>query len=82
MKNLDDLRVQLADVFSSVKSGDMDTKRAAELSNVAGKLISSVTTQLKYYALRREIPTIAFADSTTKPRKPRNPVEATNARIP
>jgi len=36
---------------------------AAELANLAGKMIGSAKVQVEYYALRKEAPTIAFLRS-------------------
>jgi ribosomal protein L5 len=60
MKNAKELRVELAAVFESLRNGDIETKTAAELANLAGKMISSAKTQVEYYALRREQPNIQF----------------------
>lgn len=60
MKNADELRIQLAQVFEELRQGEMETKVAAELANLAGKMISSAKAQVEYYALRKESPNIGF----------------------
>jgi len=63
MKNVNELRTNLAEVFQSLKSGQMDPKAATELANLAGKMISSAKVQVEYYALRKEQPSITFLKS-------------------
>ena len=60
------LREQLADVFAKVKSGEIDIKQAAELTNLAGKMINSAKAQIEYYALRKESPEITFLSDDSK----------------
>jgi hypothetical protein len=60
MKNANDLRGELASVFEELRSGAIKAQDAAELANVAGKMIASAKVQVEYYALRKEMPTIAF----------------------
>lgn len=60
MKNVNELRNELSDVFNKVKSGEIDIKQAAELTNLAGKMINSAKAQIDYYALRKETPVITF----------------------
>ena len=58
--NATELRVDLADVYIKLRSGKMQAKDAAELSNVAGKMIASAKVQLEYAKERKEKPQIAF----------------------
>lgn len=67
MKNAEDLRTQLAAVFAELRAGTVKPSEAAELANLAGKMISSAKVQVEYFALRKESPNIAFLDSTAKP---------------
>jgi hypothetical protein len=60
MKNVNELRDQLAEVFNGLKTGAIKHKDAAELANLAGKMINSAKVQVEYYALRKETPDIAF----------------------
>lgn len=66
MKNVDELRDQLADVFSKLRSGEIKPSEAAELANLAGKMISSAKVQIEYYALRKEAPVIDFLRSPSQ----------------
>jgi hypothetical protein len=63
MKNVDELRGQLADVFAKLRAGEIKPGEAAELANLAGKMISSAKVQVEYYVLRNEAPTIEFLRS-------------------
>ena len=63
MKNVDELRGQLADVFAELRAGEIKPGEAAELANLAGKMISSAKVQVEYYVLRKEAPTIEFLRS-------------------
>ena len=60
MKNVNELRDQLAEVFTSLKNGAIEHKDAAELANLAGKMINSAKVQVEYFALRKEAPNIDF----------------------
>jgi hypothetical protein len=60
MKNVTQLRDELAEVFDLLMVGDIKPKEAGELANVAGKMINSAKVQLEYYTLRKETPTIDF----------------------
>lgn len=65
MKNVEELRQHLAGVFSDLKAGTIKPGEAAELANIAGKMISSAKVQVEYYALRKEAPVIPFLGSNT-----------------
>lgn len=60
MQNVTQLRDQLSEVFADLRAGNIEYKNAAELANLAGKMISSAKTQLEYYAQREETPNIPF----------------------
>ena len=60
MKNVVELRDELAKVFSDLSNGGIKSKDAAEMANVAGKMIASAKVQLEYHALRRDTPKIKF----------------------
>ncbi len=60
MKNVEELRQHLATVFADLKAGAIKPGEAAELANIAGKMISSAKVQVEYYALRKETPVIPF----------------------
>lgn len=65
MKNMIDLRTELAQVFDELRSGSIKPKEAAEMNNTAGKIINSVKVELDYYALRKEKPSIPFLSVDT-----------------
>jgi len=71
MKNVDELRGQLADVFAQLRAGTIKPGEAAELANLAGKMISSAKVQVEYYALRKEAPTIAFLQAECSTPQPK-----------
>lgn len=60
MKTATALRHELGQIFDELRSGEIEIKQAAELSNIAGKMISSAKVQVEYYALLGEAPSIAF----------------------
>jgi hypothetical protein len=60
MKNINELRANLSDLFTAIKEGSVDVKVAAEMNNTAGKIIASIKAQNEYAELRAEAPSIAF----------------------
>lgn len=69
MKNVTELREQLSQVFTELRNGGLKHSDAAELANLAGKMITSAKVQLEYYALRKEVPNINFLASVEKKEK-------------
>ena len=63
MKNAEELRDELAQTFAQLKAGEIKPSEAAELANLAGKMITSAKVQVEYFALRKESPRIAFLES-------------------
>jgi hypothetical protein len=63
MKNCDELRNELAIVFERLKAGEIKPGEAAEMANIAGKMINSAKAQIEYYALRKEAPRIVFLET-------------------
>ena len=63
MKNCDELRTELALTFEKLKAGEIKPGEAAELANLAGKMIGSAKVQVEYYALRKESPRIEWLES-------------------
>ena len=74
MKNVTELREQLSQVFYELRNNTVKYTDAAELANIAGKMINSAKVQLEYYALRKETPTISFlaSEEALLPRKAKN----------
>lgn len=60
MKNCNELRDQLAQVFQELRAGAITVDQASELANVAGKMINSAKVQVAYYELLRTTPHIDF----------------------
>lgn len=60
MKNITDLRNELSQVFSELKTGELKPKVATEMNNAAGKIINTVKIQLDYANLRKEKPDIPY----------------------
>lgn len=64
MKNAEELRASLAEVFEQLRSGQIKPGEAAELANLGGKMISSAKVQVEYYALRKETPNIPWLEQS------------------
>lgn len=62
MQNVNEMRTNLSELYSDLKSGKVDRKDVKELTNICGKMINSAMVQVKYYAERKEVPKIAFLD--------------------
>lgn len=60
MKNANELRNNLSEIFEALKNGEISPKEAAEFANIAGKMIGSAKVQVEYCALRKESPNIPF----------------------
>jgi len=60
MNNIKDVRKELCKAFEDIRTGELDVKRGAEMSNIAGKIINSLKVQLEYSSLRKESPSIDF----------------------
>jgi 5-formyltetrahydrofolate cyclo-ligase len=66
MKNVEELRTRLSEVFIGLQDGTIKHKDASELANLAGKMINSAKVQVEYYALRKEAPLIPFLGAATR----------------
>jgi hypothetical protein len=66
MKNVNELRENLSSIFQQLQNKSISTNEAAELANLAGKMIASAKVQLEYYSLRKESPVITFLKSEDK----------------
>jgi hypothetical protein len=60
VKTASELRAELAQVFEQLKAGAIKPSEAAELANLAGKMIASAKVQVEYAALRKDVPEISF----------------------
>ena len=54
----------MAQTFAQLKAGEIKSSEAAELANLAGKMIGSAKVQVEYYALRKEQPRIEWLESS------------------
>jgi hypothetical protein len=48
IKNVKDLRDELIDVYTQLRSGELGIREVKERANVAGKIIASAKIQLEY----------------------------------
>ena len=65
MKNITELRANLADNYESMKAKTMDLKMGKELANTAGKIINSLKVELEYNSMmdiKKEIPFLQTTD--------------------
>jgi hypothetical protein len=60
MKNVNELREKLSNVFDDLRAGKIDVKTADSLANLGGKMISSAVAQIKLQALTGDKNTIDF----------------------
>ena len=60
MNTASELRAELARVFVKLKAGEITHTEAAELANLAGKMVASAKVQVQYAALRKDVPEITF----------------------
>lgn len=60
IKNIEDLRIELAESIERLKKDPRYCAQAVEINNAAGKMIQSAKVQIEYHALRKEKPDIAF----------------------
>lgn len=69
MEDVEKLRDELSSVFSDLRGGKIKHADAAELANIAGKMIASAKVQIEYSALRKEVPNIPFLAPNKKASK-------------
>lgn len=60
MKNIEEVRAELCQAFGDLRFGELEVKKAAELSNMVGKIVNTLKVELEYAHLRKEKPDIAF----------------------
>jgi hypothetical protein len=60
INSITDLRNDLLAVYKGLRTDTLDIQTAKELSNTAGKVISSVKIQMEYASMRGEEPDIEF----------------------
>lgn len=66
MTNITDIQAILVQVFEELRAGKIEPKKAAEINNTAGKILSSLKVQLAYHALRHEMPVLPFIEEGTE----------------
>lgn len=69
MQNIKQLRDSLIENYQGIKDQTMELKTASELNNTAGKIIASVTTELKYqnqHGLKRRIDFLEYNNEEQK----------------
>jgi hypothetical protein len=64
MKNVQQLRNELATVITDLRNGTITARDAGAVANLAGKMISSAKAQLDHCALRGDAPNITFLKET------------------
>ncbi len=62
MKNIKELRENLTQLYTDLKTGEFKGSDAKEMNNCAGKIINSIKVQLEYSSLRKEKPEIKFLE--------------------
>ena len=62
MKNITELRDELADSFTKLKNGDIEPKVMSELSNAAGKIINTARVQIEYNTLQNSKRPVKFLE--------------------
>lgn len=62
MKNINELREELVNVFEGLRDGRVQAKDASEMNNTAGKIINTLKVELEYATLQKKAPSIKFLD--------------------
>jgi hypothetical protein len=62
MKNIKQLRSSLAENYEMMKAKEMDLKQGKELANTAGKILSTISVELKYQQINGEKKKIEFLE--------------------
>jgi hypothetical protein len=60
MKNVAELRDDLADVFAELKAGTIKHEKASQMTNCAGKIIGTLRVEMEYADQRNTKPDIEF----------------------
>lgn len=59
-RNIEELRQGLLDAYEWVKADPRRANQVKEMTNAAGKVISTLKVELEYAMLRKESPSIPF----------------------
>jgi hypothetical protein len=70
-KNISEVNDALLAMFNGLCNGTIETKRAVEVNNTAGKMIGIAKVQLGNFALRGEVPRIPFLCDGVKVEQPK-----------
>ena len=62
MKNVTELRNELAEVFARLREGDVAVKTASEMNNCAGKMINSLKVEIDYNLTQKNNKKIKFME--------------------
>jgi len=62
IENINDLRISLCETYDQVRAGVIERAQAEALSNVAGKIISTLKVELVNAKLKNETPQIGFIE--------------------
>ena len=61
MKNMNDVRQQMSELYDQLKSGEIDLKTASELANITGKFLKAEQLELaRDIFLNNQKPTITI----------------------
>ena len=61
MKNMNDVRQQMSDLYDQLKAGEIDLKTASELANITGKFLKAEQLELaRDIFLNNQKPTITI----------------------
>jgi len=61
--NIENLRNELCTVYEQLRTGDIGLSEAKQAANVAGKIISSVKTEMEYNKMIQSKDTIPFMNN-------------------
>jgi len=66
MKNIEELRNVLVEVLTEVKNGEIDLKKAKEMSNLSRNIVDTVKVQVTYNKLMGEKRIIEFLEKDSE----------------
>jgi hypothetical protein len=68
-KNIEELRNGLLEAYEWVKTDPRRGPQVKEMVNASGKVINTLKVQLEYAALRKEMPSIEFLNTSSSTKK-------------
>lgn len=66
MKDVTELRDDLAEVYAQAKNKELDNQTAGTLANIAGKMIKSAAVELSYNQFMKKTKKIPFLEGVEK----------------